>query len=52
VREIGVIWWIIVLSISGELYSSIDLDAKKALLEIRQEINNNAYTNPLISVIA
>jgi hypothetical protein len=52
VREIGVIWWIIVLSLSGKLYSSIDLEAKKALLEIRHEINYNSYTNALINVTA
>jgi hypothetical protein len=36
-------WWMIVLSLLGELYNSTNLEAKKALLEIRQEIN---YTNP------
>jgi hypothetical protein len=40
----------IVLSLSGELYSSTDLEAKKALLEIWQEINYNYYTNPPIYV--
>jgi hypothetical protein len=40
-REIGVIWWMFVLSLSDELYSSTDLGAKKALLEIRKEINYN-----------
>jgi hypothetical protein len=42
----------IVLSLSGELYSSTDLEAKKALLEIRQYINYNSYANLLISVTA
>jgi hypothetical protein len=41
VREIDVMWWIIILSLSSELYSSTNLEAKKALLEIRLEINNN-----------
>jgi hypothetical protein len=42
----------IVLSLSGELYSSTDLEAKKVLLEIWQEINYNYYINPLVSVTA
>jgi hypothetical protein len=33
-KEIGVMWWMIVLSFSDELYNSTDLEAKKALLEI------------------
>jgi hypothetical protein len=34
-------WWMFVLSLSGELYSSTDLEAKKALREIRKEIKYN-----------
>jgi hypothetical protein len=40
------------IGLSGELYSSTDLEAKKALLEIRHEINYNSYTNLVISVTA
>jgi hypothetical protein len=49
-REISVMRWMIVLSFSSKLYSSTDLEAKKAFLEIWQEINYNYYTNPLICV--
>jgi hypothetical protein len=42
--------WIIVLSLSGELYISTDLESKKALLETRQDIKYNSYTNNVIYV--
>jgi hypothetical protein len=39
--EIIVMWWMILLSLSDNLYSNADLEIKKALLEIRKEINYN-----------
>jgi hypothetical protein len=40
------------MSLSGDFYIITNLEAKKALLEIRQKINYNYYTNLVISVIA
>ena len=32
------------------IYRGTDLDAKKAILEIRQEMNDKSYTNPVQSI--